>query len=866
MRRLATALLLLLSASSLLAASRLPVNVIPESYRIAITPDLAAETFSGTVTIDVDVKEATDSVTLHSVGLKLNEVSIDSGGKRLPAAVTADTPNETVTLKVGEPLSLGKAEVHIAFDGKLGQQLRGLYLSTTSKRKYAVTQFEAMSARLAFPCFDEPAMKATFDITLVVDAGDTAISNGVIVSDVPDGHGKHVLRFATTQRLPTYLVAMLIGDFQCISGSADGIPIRVCSTPGLQDLGHFSLAAAEASISFFDQYYGIKYPFKKLDLIGIPDFAAGAMENAGAITFRETDLLVDEKTASTVVEKRVAEVVAHEIAHMWFGDLVTMQWWNDIWLNEGFATFMSEKPVGAWKPEWKTDFDKPLRTDEALTVDSQRSTRPIRVPVTAAGEGGALFDAGITYGKTAAVLRMVEEWIGPNAFRDAIRTYLKKYSFGNAAAEDFWATMKASSQQPIDAVLESFIDRTGVPLLHVEETCANGQRQVTLSQERLLPKGQTAPPEIWTIPICGHTIGSAASEPCRLITKSTETIALPIALPSCNAPLFLSRAGAGYFVADYSPDERASLRTHIGELPPQERISFHGNEWLLVRNDRRDAGEYLGLLRALPRPAERQLVTAISDNLIFLNDRLVTDGNRAAWQTYVHDVLRGHAPAMWTVAPGETVEQRIARATVLWTLGYAAHDQEVIDGARLIADQYMKNPAAVDAVIADRALRLSAIYGDRAFFDRVVQQLGSASSPELAARYRSLLPLFRDPKVTASAIEYIYSDRMRLQDLPAAASAMFADPVTRPAAWAAAKSHWAELEKRAPMVLGRMSGATSSFCDPEAKKGVEAFFAEHPPRGGSRAVSRAMESIDTCIAFRAGQQETFDRALAAGSR
>jgi aminopeptidase N len=863
MRRLATALLLiLLSATSLFAATRLPVNVIPGHYRIAVTPDLSGETFSGTVTIDVDVREPSDSVTLHSVGLTLHDISIDSGGKRLTATDTADTANEMVTLKTAETLEPGPAAIHIAFEGKLGQQLRGLYLSTTAKRKYAVTQFEAMSARLAFPCFDEPAMKATFDITLVVDEGDTAISNGVIVSDQPDGHGKHVIRFATTTRLPTYLVAMLIGDFQCISGSADGIPIRVCSTPGLQDLGHYSLSAAEASIKFFDEYYGIKYPFKKLDLIGIPDFAAGAMENAGAITFRETDLLVDEKTASVVVEKRVAEVVAHEIAHQWFGDLVTMQWWNDIWLNEGFATFMSEKPLEAWKPEWRTSLDKPARTDDALTVDSQLSTRPIRVPVTAAGEGGALFDAGITYGKTAAVLRMVEEWIGRDAFRDAIRTYLKKYSFGNAAAEDFWATMKASSQRPIDTVLESFIDRTGVPLLHVEESCANGQRQVTLSQERLLPKGQTAPPEVWTIPVCSHVIGSAASEPCRVMTKSTETLTLT----SCNSPLSLARGGAAYFAADYSPAERTSLREHIAELPSQERIWFHGNEWLLVRNDHRDVGEYLGLLRAIPRPAERPLVAAIADSLIFLNDRLVSDVNRTAWQAFVHDALRGDAQVTWTMPPGETGEQRIARATVLWALGYAARDKDVIDGARHVADQYMKDPASVDAVIADRALRLSAVYGDEAFFDRVVQQLGSAPTPELASRYRGLLPLFRDPKLTARAIEYIYSDRVRLQDLSATAAAMFADPVTRPAAWTAAKSHWSELEKRAPMVLSRISGATSSFCNPESKKEIEAFLTEHPPRGGSRAVSRAMESIDTCIAFRAAQQEGFDRVMKGSDR
>ncbi len=875
MRRLAIVLIALF-ASPLLAATRLPQSVIPNHYAIRIAPNLANETFGGTETIDVDVKEPVDSITLHSVGLTLKGAFVDehfvavgkdtgAGGMRSAAAeVSADVPNETVTLKLGQTLQPGRAAIRIDFDGKLSRQLRGLYLSITATRKYAVTQFEATSARRAFPCFDEPAMKATFDITLVVDSGDTAISNGAIVSDTPEANGKHAITFATTKKMSTYLVAMLVGDFQCISGAADEVPIRVCSTPGLQQLGRFALEAAQASVSFFDRYYGIPYPFGKLDLIGIPDFAAGAMENAGAITFRETDLLSDPATASVLQQKRVAEVVAHEIAHQWFGDLVTMKWWNDIWLNEGFATFMSEKPIEAWKPEWREDLDKPVATDEALTVDSTLSTQPIRAPSN--GENGSAFgNAGIIYGKTASVLRMVEEWIGPDQFRDAIRTYLNKYAWSNAAAEDFWGTMKASSNQPTDVVLESFIDLTGPPLLHVSETCDANGRNVSITQERLLPPNQTAPPEVWSIPVCADVIGDPVIHPpCSVITKATESVRLSNegAQSACERPLFLSRNGAGYFAVDYSPAERAALRDHVKELPSQERISLRGNEWLLVRTSHRDVAEYLRLLRAMPRPAEQPLVTAVADNLVYLQQRLVTDKNRAAWRRFVHDALRGYAPFTWTAPAGETSEQRIARASVLWALGYSG-DQKVIAGAKKVADAYMRDPSAADAVIADRALRLSAAFGDEAFFNRVLEPLAKARTPELALRYRNLLPLFRNPKLQQRALEYIYSSKVRLQDLPVVASAGLGDPSTRPAAWAEAKRRWSDLQESGPGVIGRISGATSSFCDPESKKDVEAFLTAHPSRGGQRATARALEAIDTCIAFRNAQEASFDQALGA---
>jgi aminopeptidase N/puromycin-sensitive aminopeptidase len=771
--------------------------------------------------------------------------------------ITYDVPNEMASLKFGQTIPPGRASLRIGFDGILNKQLRGLYLSVTPKRKYAVTQFEPTDARRAFPSFDEPAMKATFDITLVVDSGDTAISNGAIASDTPAGAGKHAIRFRTTQKMSTYLVAMLVGDFQCVSGGVDDIPIRVCSVPGMQNLGKFAVSAAEASISFYDKYYGIKYPFGKLDLIAIPDFEAGAMENAGAITFRDTALLLDDAHASVERQRGVAGVIAHEIAHQWFGDLVTMKWWDDIWLNEGFATFMAPKPLEAWHPEWRGDLDEVGNTNGSLGVDSSRSTRPIRQKAETRNEINALFD-GIAYGKTAAVLRMQENWVGAETFRDGIRAYLKKFSYSNAAAEDWWGTMTTATKQPFDAVMKTFVDQTGAPLLHASESCAaDGTRTVTITQERMLPKSTPPVAQAWTIPICAHEVGAAAGSPCRMISKATDSFTTM----ACDRPLFLSRNGAGYFVTDYSPDMRARIRGHLAEMPPSELISLNGNEWLLVRSMRENVGDYLALLKAMPRPAERPLVAAITGNIGFLDTRLIDDTNRAAWRAYVREVMRGYAPLTWDAPAGETAEQRIMRADVLGVLGVEGEDPEVIAGARRIAQQYMSDPASVDAVIADRALPMAAFNGDEALFNQVLEHLKTAPTPEIAARYRNLIPLFRDPKLIARAVDFVYSDQVRSQDLPGMAATLFFNPAAKQIGWTAAKSHWEYLNQKIPTAIGAVTGSTATFCDPAMKADVQAFFATHPAGAGERSLKRALDAIDTCIAFKAAEQASFNAAL-----
>jgi len=484
------------------------------------------------------------------------------------ATVSLDPTKEQATFTFPQPLS-GHVTLHIRYTGLLNDELRGFYLSRTKARNYAVTQFEPTDARRAFPSFDEPAYKATFDISLTVDKPDTVISNTNQVSDTPAGSAKHTLTFARTPKMSTYLVAFLVGDFQCTKGEADGVPIRACATPGKVAFTRSALEAAEYILPFYDRYFGIKYPMPKLDMIALPDFEAGAMENFGCITYRETDLLLDPKNAAISDRKRVASVVAHEMAHQWFGDMVTMQWWDNLWLNEGFATWMSNKPLERWHPEWNVPEDVAQDLDRTLNLDAGPATRTIRAHAETPSQINELFD-GIAYGKAGAVLGMVEHYLGEETFREGVHNYLEAHLYGNATAEDFWNAQTSTSHQSVDKIMQSFIDKPGVPLILLDAQQGSALR-VKQSRFFLSRSGRLLTTEVsdrhpeWTLPVCFKSeppSACTASAPSRFANANPTSIAIAGTLLYANAD------DKGYYRTRYTP---AQLATIIGRAESTSR-------------------------------------------------------------------------------------------------------------------------------------------------------------------------------------------------------------------------------------------------------------------------------------------------------
>jgi aminopeptidase N len=845
------------------SAQRLPTIVTPDHYDLAFVVDLARERFEGTETIRVQVADATPRVVLNALDIEFREVTIGAGATAQKAVVTTDEKSQTATLTVPTPLAKGSAEIHIRYSGILNGQLRGFYISKTKNRKYAVTQFESTDARRAFPCFDEPAFKATFAVTLTIDRGDIAISNGKLLSDtLGPAPTQHTLKFAISPRMSSYLVAMAVGDFKCLDGAADGIPIRICATPDKKDLGRIALESAQQILHFYNTYYAIKYPFVKLDVLAVPDFAAGAMENTAAIFYRETDLLADAKSASVDTRKNIASILAHEMAHQWFGDLVTMQWWDDIWLNEGFATWMANKPLAGAHPEWNIAVDEADENQTALGLDSLKSTRPIHGDVDTPAEIDEAFDA-IAYQKGAAVLRMIEGYVGAETFRKGINAYLEAHAYKNATSEDFWKSIASTSGKPVERILPTFVNQPGVPLLDVSLACANGQTMVTLTQQRFFVDAARTESGRWQIPVCVKAAGQA-SPTCDVLTDVTKTLTLS---GGC-APWVFANAGAqGYFRTAYTSDTLRAIAPRVEtDLSAPERLSLLDDEWALVRAGRHSVSDYLTLASGFGRERTSGVLQEVARRLGFVDGYLTTDATRPGFRTFMRSILRPIFDEVgFAAAASDTDDRRSLRATLIGALGTSAGDPDVVSKARGALDRSLSGGAPLDPALAGPIVKTAAIHGDAKLFEALVAASDRAASPEEQYRYLYALGDFQEPVLIDRGLERALSPQLRSQDTAVYLGRFFGNAAARGRAWSFLTEHWAALEPKVTIFGGdtNVIRSLSGFCDARSRDAITAFFAAHPLPAAARTLDQTIEQIDNCIALREKQTAMVGTWLAA---
>ena len=856
----ATLACLFLAAAGSAAAQRLPDTVRPEHYTLTLTPDLKAATFSGVETIDVTLAEPADHITLNAAEIAFQSVTVTAGGKQQTAAVSLDKDKEQATFTFPEKLPAGQATLAIAYTGILNNDLRGFYLSKTARRNYAVTQFEATAARRAFPSFDEPAFKATYDVSLVIDAADTAISNSPIETDTPGpAAAKHTLKFFTTPKMSTYLVAFLVGDFQCTAGSQDGVAIRVCSTPDKVALTPYGVDIAKYVLHYYNTYFGIPYPLKKLDLIGLPDFEAGAMENFGAITYRETDLLLDPKTASVGAKKEVALVIAHEMAHQWFGDLVTMQWWDNIWLNEGFATWMENKPVAAMHPEWNIDQSVAAGEDDTLNLDAQPTTRAIRAKADTPDEINEMFD-GIAYGKASDVLLTVENYLGAETFRKGVHAYLSAHLYANATAEDFWNAQTAASHKPVDKIMESLVAQAGAPLLTFGDPAASSPRRVSVSQKRffLSPSAQPDPAQKWTLPVCFKT---PKEQDCQLLTPADSTLNLPA------ASLFFANAGGkGYYRSAYPPSAYAALVSAAeSSLTPTERISFIGDEWAQLRANKATVTDYLNLVAAVKADPNSDVVsTALSGVNTIYEQVASTPEEKAALSSWIRKTFAPEYARLGPPSEADAPNTRELRSQLFGVLGYYGNDPAVLAQAQQIVEKYLNDPASVDPTLSQTALYVAARNGDSALFDRLQKVFETSTNPESQETALRLLAQFQNPALVQRSLDYAVSAKVRNQDAAIQFAIALQREETRGLAWAYIKNNWDKVQAQFAAGMGSIVVRyTGAFCSAADRDDVAAFFATHKVAASDVALKHAIEHIKGCIELRALQEPSLDQWLAA---
>ncbi len=827
-----------------LQSQRLPDTVRPQHYTLTLTPDLKAATFTGSETIDVTLAEPTNSITLNAHDLTFQSVEIEAGGTKQTAVVSLDKEKLQATFNVPGKLSAGNAKLIIKYSGILNGQLRGFYLSKTARRNYAVTQFESTDARRAFPSFDEPAFKATFDISLVVDKNDTGISNGPIVSDTPGpGADEHTLKFLTTPKMSTYLVAFLVGDFKCSSGEQDGVAIRTCSTPDKVALTTYGVDVAKYVLHYYNAYFGIPYPLKKLDLIALPDFEAGAMENFGAITYRETALLIDPKTASINAKTEVALVIAHEMAHQWFGDLVTMQWWDNIWLNEGFATWMENKPVEAMHPEWNIDQAVASGLDGTLNLDAQPTTRAIRARADTPAEIEQMFD-GISYGKAGNVLLSVENYVGPETFRQGVHNYLAAHLYGNATAEDFWNAQTSTSHKPVDKIMESLIAQAGVPLVTFGQP-QDGNVEVSQKRFFITPSVQPDAAQKWTLPVCFKT--ARDKQQCELLTPDTTSLKVPQ-----NAVFFANANGKGYYRTSYTPADYAALASGVEDaLTPPERISLIGDEWAQVRANKATVGDYLNLVAAVKSDPNFNVVSSALDGLDAINSRIASaPEEKDALDTWFRQTFAPEYAKLGPPSDSDSPDKKQLRALLFAGLG-DAKDQKIIAEAREISAKYLADANAVDPNLAQTALQITARNGDAALFDQLQKIFETSTNPEIQIGALRLLAMFENPELAQRALRYAVSDKVRNQDAAIQLAISLDMDKNRDLAWKFIQDHWDEVKKEFTPEMGNvLVGATSTFCSESARDEVSQFFTSHNVPDADQELKHAIERINGCIELR----------------
>jgi alanyl aminopeptidase len=824
---------------------RLDANVRPTFEAIELKLDASQADYSGKVRIELEVSEPVDSFRFHAKGQTLTGWSF--AGPAGPLELDLEQSDDGfVTARAPQTLAPGPYTLTIDFTAAFGIRGEGLYRAESGGVGYLFTHFFDVHARTAFPCWDEPAFKIPFQISLTVPEAHVAVANTPVKSETV-ADGLKTVVFKKSPPMSTYFLAFTSGPFESVPITGLSVPGRIYTVAGQSSLAGAAVAITPPILAALEDYFGSPHPYVKLDFVAVPEYTAGAMENPGLVTYRDSRLLLDETAPSVAQRRGMVAIIAHELAHMWYGDLVTMRWWNDLWLNESFASFVGDKISDQLFPEYAIGLGQRLDANRRMGQDALPSTVPIRHEVKSAAD--IKEDLGLAYQKGQQVLAMVESWIGEDAFRKGVRAYLKSHAWGNATAEDLWSALSRASKKDLSGVLSSFLDQPGVPIIDVEFASPG---RVKISQRRFLNFGVEAPAQTWVIPM---SLRYSVDGKVRSKTVVLDNASHEVSLGEKIEWLTPDGGALGYYRWRLPPEEMVALAGRaIDVLSTPERVAFVGNATALLDSGSLSGAAYLELLGEFGRDPEPGVVQSVISALEKVETAFVTPDLDAQFAKYIRATLLP-AAERFGLEPqsGETELVTLIRPGLFGWLGYySEQESEVRAEARRVAGAFMKDPSSVDASLAGVALMVAAKDGDRELFDAYIRHYEAATEPTRKRLFLGALGAFENPKLQRSALDYSLTDKVRPTDFFVPFDNMMWTEAGADLAFTWLQGNFAAVASRLPPSWLAYLPYVAEGCSIERLEVARGFFSqsEHQVDGTQANLRKVADLVTDCVNLR----------------
>jgi aminopeptidase N len=845
---------------------KLPKDVVPRHYSLYLRPDLEKLVTTGKVEIEIEALKPAREIVLNSLDLEISGASITIDQKKVPLQPKADTEAQTITFALPEALAPGKYILSIDFTGHLREQAQGLYYvryaTDTGKKLMLCSQMEPTDARRMFPCWDEPVFRASFEPTVVLPQKHVPVSNMPIKAQKSLDDGMKEVHFGATPPMASYLVVLVSGELESIEDSLDGVQIRVLTTEGKKEQGRYALESAKKMLGYYNDYFGVKFPLPKLDQIAAPGGFGGAMENWGGIVYNESILLFDPKNSSLETRQAVFGVMAHEMAHQWFGDLVTTAWWDNLWLNEGFASWMGTKCSDHFNPDWQVWLGAGGSKSGVMRRDSLRTTHPILQPVTDESQANDAFD-DITYVKGQSFLRMLENYLGEGTFRDGLRMYMAKHRYSSTTTADLWAALDKASGKPVSALSAGWTEQPGLPVVSANCDCKDGKAIVQLEQERFTVQDPQAKPLQWMVPVALADVSRPDSARVELLEGKSKTVTFP----DCDGVVKANFGDAGYYRVAYPPALLQKLAWRMNSLSPEDRLNMLGDGWAMVEAQRASATNYLDLVAALRGEKTAAIWQGVLGRLGYIDRLERTQPGRAAYRLRMIELLRPQLERLgWEQRPDEPAPDTILRSSVISTLGTFG-DKEVIASAQERFRKFLARPDSLAPNLRPCVMDIVGRYSDRATYDQLHKLALAAKGTEERRRYYGAMAAALDPSLAELTLPISLADETVPQEAIRLVIDVAHDGEQPELAWKFAREHMSQLQARNEEFRRNIyvPAIMSGFSDAAHADELEQYVRENWPKGMTKAKEFA-EGMRLASAIRDRELPGIDSWVAAKSQ